>query len=122
MPRPTGPLESWPCRGTAPSVARTTPNELDSVSSAALPWRETLSYIVLLPDMVRTALVTGGTGLAERVVAGVEPLAQMHEHALCTARAALTETRGELENAADLYSESAGRWDGSARCPNADTL
>jgi class 3 adenylate cyclase/tetratricopeptide (TPR) repeat protein len=73
--------------------------------------RDTLSYIVLLPDMVRTALVTGATGLAERVVAGVEPLTQMHEHSLYTARAALTEARRELEKAAGLYSESAGRWE-----------
>ena len=35
----------------------------------------------------------------------------MHEHALCTARAALTEARGELEKAAELYSESAARWE-----------
>jgi hypothetical protein len=35
----------------------------------------------------------------------------MHEHALCTAPAALTEARGELDQAAELYYESAGRWE-----------
>ena len=72
--------------------------------------RENGNYAAFLPAMVRTALSVGNPDLARRLVSGVEPLTPYHEHALTTANAALAETHGDLQAAADGYADAAKRW------------
>jgi class 3 adenylate cyclase/tetratricopeptide (TPR) repeat protein len=90
-----------------PQVAAALLAELERVPAV----RETVYYPAYLPEMVRTAVGCGDPALAERLREGVEPLMPLHEHARCTASAALAEARGELEQAAGLYAEAAERWE-----------
>jgi hypothetical protein len=48
--------------------------------------------------------------VAARLADGVEPRTPLHKHALCAARAALTEEKGEHQRAAELYAEANARW------------
>jgi tetratricopeptide (TPR) repeat protein len=73
--------------------------------------RESQSYQVILPAIVRAALRIGEPALAERLVAGLEPLYPYAEYALVAANAALTEARGDLQAAADAYADAADRWE-----------
>jgi hypothetical protein len=61
---------------------------------------------------VRIALAAGDPELATRLVNALEPLYPLHEHALCAARAALTEAGGKPAAAAARYAEAAERWRG----------
>ena len=63
-----------------------------------------------LPELTRCALAVGAAALALRLVDAVEPLTPIHEHALCAARAHLTEAAGEPAQAAALFAEAAERW------------
>ncbi len=73
--------------------------------------RDTTYFPTFLAAMVRTALRIGEPGLAEHLVSGVEPRHPYAEHALVAANAALIEARGELQAAADAYTDAAGRWE-----------
>jgi tetratricopeptide (TPR) repeat protein len=73
--------------------------------------RDVEFYPALLPAMVRTALGIGEPELGERLVAGLEPRYPYSEHALVAANAALTEARGDLQDAADAYADAADRWE-----------
>jgi hypothetical protein len=73
--------------------------------------RDNLNYLVQLPAMVRTAVEIGEPSLAERLAKGLEPRYPCAEHALFAAIAALTESRGELQVAAEAYADTADRWD-----------
>ena len=72
--------------------------------------RDSLNYPAKLPAMVRTALAAGDPVLAGRLADGFEPAYPEGEHALRTARAALAEAAGRLEEAAALYADAAERW------------
>jgi class 3 adenylate cyclase/tetratricopeptide (TPR) repeat protein len=72
--------------------------------------RNSETYVVWLPVLVRVALAAGDPDLAARLVAGVEPRWPLSEHALVTARAALAEQSGETAAAASGYAEAASRW------------
>jgi len=63
-----------------------------------------------LPELTRCALAVGDAALARRLVDGVEPLTPIHEHALCAARAQLTEAAGDHARSAALFAEAAERW------------
>jgi hypothetical protein len=71
---------------------------------------EAALYPAYLPEMVRTAIAGGDLSLAERLVAGLEPMFAYHQHALCAAGASLAEARRQLADAARRYAESAERW------------
>ena len=73
--------------------------------------RETLSYSVYLPALVRTTLGISDTALAERLVGGLEPRYPYSEHTLVAANAALIEAHGDLEAAAEGYADAADRWE-----------
>jgi class 3 adenylate cyclase/tetratricopeptide (TPR) repeat protein len=73
--------------------------------------RETTYYAAYLPAMVRAALAIGDRELAERLVGGVEPRYTYAAHALVAANAALAESRGDLQAAADAYAEATVRWE-----------
>ena len=68
------------------------------------------NYASILPDVVRTTLVAGDPGLAERLTEGVEPIYPLHKLALATARALLLEHHGSHAEALELYVEAAHGW------------
>ena len=86
--------------------AATLLSEVASAHSA----RSSSYYACYLPAMVRTAVSIGSHQLAERLAADVEPRYAIAEHALTTTTAALCETHGRLEAAADGYADAAQRW------------
>ena len=73
--------------------------------------KTSLFYGIWLPTMVRTALALGDRALAERVTAGFEPRYPVHDAANVAARARLKEHDGDPSAAADLYRDSAHRYD-----------
>jgi class 3 adenylate cyclase/tetratricopeptide (TPR) repeat protein len=73
--------------------------------------RETLTYSAYLPSLVRAALRISDTALAERLVRGLEPRYPYTEHTLVAANAALTESREDIEAAAEGYAGAADRWE-----------
>jgi class 3 adenylate cyclase/tetratricopeptide (TPR) repeat protein len=81
--------------------------ELESFPGA----RDNPHYPILLPAMVRAALQIGEPALAQRLVTGLEPRYPYAEHALVAANAALTESGGDLQAAADAYADAADRWE-----------
>jgi class 3 adenylate cyclase/tetratricopeptide (TPR) repeat protein len=72
--------------------------------------RETVYYARYLPALVRTALAVGDVKLGESLVGELDRRYPLDEHALCAARAQLTEHAGDQAEAANLYAEAAGRW------------
>jgi hypothetical protein len=60
--------------------------------------------------MLRVALAAGDPGLGERLARGLEARYPLDGHAVCAARAQLSEHGGEHDSAAALYAEAAGRW------------
>ena len=76
--------------------------------SNASDWEDDCRNVIV--EAVRTALDTGDTALAERLVGGVEPRDPYAEHALVPANAALAEARGDLNGAVDAYANAADRW------------
>ncbi|HEU0336664.1 MAG TPA: hypothetical protein VFR43_08910, partial [Gaiellaceae bacterium] len=84
--------------------ARALLRELDQIDARVDP-----DYAALLPSLVRVALALDDRPLAQRLAAGVEPVAPLHEHAVASARAQLVEA-GDHADAAALYAEAAERW------------
>ena len=72
--------------------------------------RADTKYTANLPGLVRCALTLQDQELAARLAEGIEPRTPLAEHALCAARAALTEAAGNPAEAADLYAGAAERW------------
>ncbi|MDX6512911.1 MAG: hypothetical protein QOE36_2415, partial [Gaiellaceae bacterium] len=97
----------------APDEARALLEEIERVPHV----RENLNYPTRLPAMVRTALAAGDSALARRLAEGVKPRFPLNENALCAAHAALAEDAGELDAAAALYDEAAGRWEQFGNVP-----
>ena len=64
-----------------------------------------------LRPVVETALALDGPALAERLVGYVEPTEPANRHAVASARARLTEARGDHAAAANLYEEAARAWE-----------
>jgi class 3 adenylate cyclase len=64
-----------------------------------------------LARLVRSALSVGDRGIGHRLVAGFDPVSPYGAHALVTATAALCETDGDIERAAEHYAEAAHRWE-----------
>ena len=73
--------------------------------------RDTQYYPVLLPANVRAALRIGQADLGARLMGGLDPRYPYAEHALVAASAAIAEARGDLQAAADAYSDAADRWE-----------
>ena len=72
--------------------------------------RAAYAYVVLLTQLLRTALVADNRNLAQRLATGIEALTPYHEHALVSAAAALSEANGDHRTAADGYADAARRW------------
>jgi len=72
--------------------------------------RGSASYPAFLPGLVRTAVAAGDLALGNRLASGLEPLDLYQEHALVASQAILAEARGDMDEAARLYSEAAERW------------
>jgi tetratricopeptide (TPR) repeat protein len=66
-------------------------------------------YEELIPQLMRFALSCGETGLAERLIVGIEPDLPLLEHLLVTGRALLREARGERDAVTD-FADAATRW------------
>jgi len=67
-------------------------------------------YGSVLPSVLRVALALDDPPLAQRLAIGVEPVTPLHEHALASAQAQLTEDAGDHRSAAQLYEQAAERW------------
>lgn len=89
-----------------PDRARELLNELDQMGLHGND-----NYVAALPEMVHTALAAGDLELAERLTEGTQPLFPLHENALLSVQALLTEARGSAREAADLFARAAERWD-----------
>jgi tetratricopeptide (TPR) repeat protein len=89
-----------------PETARTLLVELEQVPRL----RPDPYYASLLPELIRCALALGEPELAARLVDGVQPLAPLRQHVLCTCRGQLAEAAGDAAEAAGLYAEAAERW------------
>jgi class 3 adenylate cyclase/tetratricopeptide (TPR) repeat protein len=80
--------------------------ELDQAPDIGLGWfRE--HFIV---DLVRLCVAAGGNVLASRLIEQAEPFATRHRLSLTSARAALKEALGTLEEASALYEEAIPGW------------
>jgi tetratricopeptide (TPR) repeat protein len=63
-----------------------------------------------LPDLTRICVSAGHLPLAERLLEDIDvPIARV-QHCLVTAQAVVTEARGALGQAGDLYEDAAERW------------
>jgi len=72
--------------------------------------RAAFGYVLLLPRLVRTALVADDRHLAQRLATGIEALTPYHEHALGSTAAALSEANGDHRTAAIGYADAARQW------------
>jgi class 3 adenylate cyclase/tetratricopeptide (TPR) repeat protein len=97
----------------APDGARALLRELEQAPGA----RGVSYYMRQLTAIVRTALATGDRALAERLVERVMPHYPLDQHALCAARAQLSEHAGDLAEAAALYADAAERWHAFGNVP-----
>ncbi len=68
-------------------------------------------YDVYLPSMVRAALRVDEPELAERLAGRAGRRLPYGRHAVVAAHAAISESRGYLEAAADAYLDAADRWE-----------
>ena len=91
--------------GDAPAALRTL-DELASTPNLRASWE----YPRLLPLLVREAIALGDIELAERARAGVAKLHRLHELALASSAAALSEARGDDADALDRYAHVAAAW------------
>src|SRR5262249_9356722 len=89
-----------------PDQARALLAEIEQTPGA----RDVPYYARQLGEMLRTALAAGDPDLAPRLAGGIEPRSPLREHAICAARAQLSEHAGDHAGAAALYGEAAGRW------------
>jgi class 3 adenylate cyclase len=92
--------------GAEPDQARALLTEIEQTPGA----RNVPYYSRQLGAMLRTALAADDPDLAKQLTEGLEPLLPLREHALCAARAQLTEHAGAYAEAATLYAEAAARW------------
>ena len=81
--------------------------ELESIPNV----REAWSLPTYLPGLVRTVIALGDQHLAGRLIDGVRPVSQFHQHSLAMVEAEFTEARGDLERAATLYGDASERWE-----------
>jgi tetratricopeptide (TPR) repeat protein len=72
--------------------------------------RHTLDYLRSLPDLVRVAIAVGEADLGARLADGLEPVYQLDQHVIVTARALLAEQHGKHAEAASLFADAADRW------------
>jgi len=80
--------------------------ELEREAEVSLAWyRENF-----LADLVRVCAATDSVPLARRLIDGARVTAQRHDLSLLSAKAALEETLGNLEAAADLYEQVVEGW------------
>ena len=80
--------------------------ELEREAEVSLAWyRENF-----LADLVRVCAATESVPLARRLIDGARVTAQRHDLSLLSAKAALKETLGNLEAAADLYEQVVEGW------------
>jgi predicted ATPase/DNA-binding SARP family transcriptional activator len=63
-----------------------------------------------LPNVVRLCVAAHQLSLAQRLLDGVEVRAARLQHCVATARAVLTEARGDLGSALRLHADAAERW------------
>ena len=63
-----------------------------------------------LPDLVRLCVAARQLSLAQRLLDGVQVRAARLQHCVATARAVLTEAKGDLGSALRLYGDAAERW------------
>jgi hypothetical protein len=89
-----------------PDQARALLAEIEQTPGA----RDVPYYSRQLGAMLRTALAAGDSDLARRLADGLEARYPLREHALCAARAQLTEHAGNHAEAATLYADAAARW------------
>jgi hypothetical protein len=97
----------------APALARTLLAELERTAGA----HETPYYARQLPAMVRTALDTGDSTLAQTLVRAIVVRYPLEEHAAASAQALLAEHAGEVERAAVRYARAAAGWDAFGNVP-----
>ena len=90
----------------APNDARAALREIDEQPGS----RTSPYYARHLATMVRTALAVGDPELARHLAEALVHRYPLDEHALCAARAQLTEHSGDLAEASKLYAEAARRW------------
>jgi class 3 adenylate cyclase len=90
----------------APERARSLLIEIERTAATS----ETPYYSRQLPLIVCIALAADDPALAGRLVDRLEPRYPLDDHALCAARAQLTEHAGDHADAATLYAEAAARW------------
>jgi tetratricopeptide (TPR) repeat protein len=70
-----------------------------------------------LPDLTRICVSAGHLPLAERLLEDIDvPIARV-QHCLVTAQAVVTEARGALGQAGDLYEDAAERWSDNGSLP-----
>ncbi len=74
-------------------------------------------YPKYLPAMARTAIEIGEPELAERLASHLTRRFPNAEHALAAVQAALAESCGETQAAADAYADAASRWESFGAVP-----
>jgi class 3 adenylate cyclase/tetratricopeptide (TPR) repeat protein len=67
-------------------------------------------YGSVLPSLVRIALAVNDIDLAASFVEGVPSLTPLHQHALASSQAQLTEAAGNHIQAASIYADAAQQW------------
>jgi tetratricopeptide (TPR) repeat protein len=82
---------------------------LAELSNAHIAWAA--PYAANLATAIRGALAAGGPALAEELAGAVYPRHPLQQHAVATARALLTEHRGQHAEAAALFASAARRWE-----------
>ena len=80
--------------------------ELDRIAAA----RTDANYASVLSGLVRSALALTDPALAASFTEGVQPLTLLHQHALASCEAQLSEAGGNHSEAANLYADAAERW------------
>lgn len=89
-----------------PDRARLLLGELDRITANFVdPF-----YSSVLPNLVRDALVLGDAKLATSLAEGAPSLTPLHQHALATCQALLSEAARKQAEAASLHAAAADRW------------
>jgi hypothetical protein len=113
--RRSGAIDQMLCGLTSAAAAEVACGALDRARAlveelAQVPQaRNDTEYAPRLPALVRIALAARDPELATRLADALDPLYPLHDHALCSARAALAEAAGQHAEAAALYAETADR-------------